>query len=231
MTTVTEKRVRCCLCSAENEFIGIGSTNAFGSSDLDTRPPEMARSTIWAWVQCCQECGYCASDVAAPRPEAADVVSTKEYKRQLLDPTYPVWANSFLCKALIDSACREFSAATWALIHAAWVCDDSNRPDQAVMCREKAAEMLAVAEEHGQQVAKPGGWSTCILVDLLRRSGRLDDAQSVIAARRDTITEDDIVRILDFQTALIEKNDILCHTAAEVFGKEQQTGRGSHGRF
>lgn len=231
MTTVTKKKVRCCVCSAENEFFGIGSTNAFGSSDLDTRPPEMVRSTMWSWVQCCQECGYCASDMAAPCPEAADIVSTREYKRQLHDPTYPDWANSFLCKALIDSACGEFSAATWALIHAAWVCDDSDCPDQAVVCRQRAAKMFAVAEEHGQQVAKPGGWSTCILVDLLRRSGRLDDARTVIAARRDTIAEDDIVRILDFQTALIDKNDMLCHTAAEALGEEEQTGRGSHDRF
>jgi hypothetical protein len=91
--------------------------------------------------------------------------------------------------------------------------------------------MLAVAEEHGQQVAAPGGWSACILVDLLRRSGRLDDARSAIAARRDTITRDDIVRILDFQTALIDKKDMLCHTAAEVFGEEEQSGGGSHDRF
>jgi hypothetical protein len=140
-------------------------------------------------------------------------------------------AKSFLCQALIDSACGEFSAATWALIHAAWVCDDADALDQAAVCRQRAAKMLAVAEERGQQVAESGGWSTCILVDLLRRSGRLDDAQRVIAARRDTITEDDIVRILDFQTALLDKNDILCHTAAEALGEEKQTGRGSHDRF
>jgi len=221
MTTVFDKEVRCYLCSAENKFTGIGSTNTTGSSDLDTRPPEMARSTIFALVQRCPECGFCASDLAAPRPGAADVVSTKEYKRQLHDPKYPGLANSFLCQALIDSACGEFSAATWALIHAAWVCDDSGRPDQAVVSRQRAAGMLAVAEEHGQQIAKPEGASTVILADLLRRSGRLDDARRTIAARGDMSIEDSIVRILDFQTALIDKKDMLCHTIAEAFAEEE----------
>jgi len=221
MTTISMKKVRCWLCESENKFTVVGSTNATGSSDLDVRPPEMRRSTMFAWVQRCPECGYCATDLAAPRPEAADVVSAKEYKRQLDDPTYPGLANSFLCEALIDSACRDYSAATWALIRAAWVCDDSGRPDQAVVCRQRAAEMLPVAEEHGQQIAKPEGASTAILVDLLRRSGRLDDARKAIAARRDMSTEGGIVRILDFQAALIDKKDMLCHTIAEAFGEEE----------
>ena len=168
MTTVTEEKVRCWLCESENQFTVVGSTNAIGSSDLDVRPPEMKRSTIFAWVQRCPECGYCATDLAAPRPEATDVVSAKEYERQLDDPTNPELANSFLC------ACRDYSAATWALLRAAWVCDDSGRPDQAVVCRQRAAEMLPVAEEHEQIIAKPEGASTAILIDLLRRSGRLD---------------------------------------------------------
>ncbi len=44
MTTIYNKKITCCLCNKESEYRGIGSTNAFGSPDLDTRPPQMQRS-------------------------------------------------------------------------------------------------------------------------------------------------------------------------------------------
>jgi len=219
MTTLHKKKVRCSVCGSESEYAGIGSTNAFGSADLDTRPPEMERSTIFAWVHRCPECGYCASDVSAPRAEAAAVVSKNEYKTQLGDPTYPELANSFLCKAMVDQGFKDYYAATWALIHAAWACDDSDHENQATMCRKRAADMLIKAEEHGQQVAEQEGASTAILADLLRRSGRLEQARQVIATRRGGITEDIIAQILDFQAILLDRNDMTCHTFAEALEK------------
>ena len=221
MTTLYEKKTKCGVCGAENEYTVIGSTNTFGSSpDLDTRPPEMKRSTIFAWVQRCLECGYCASDIRVTRPGARAIVNSDKHKDQLNDPMYPDLANSFLCKAIIDRESKDFSAATWALIHAAWVCDDSNHPDQAEACRHKASDMLVIAEKHGQQVAEQEGASTAIIVDLLRRSGRIEQARQMIATRRGGVTEDIIARILDFQTALLDKNDVSCHTIAEALGEE-----------
>ncbi|MCX5853785.1 MAG: hypothetical protein NTZ24_04225 [Deltaproteobacteria bacterium] len=74
------------------------------------------------------------------------------------------------------------------------------------------------AEDDGQQVFKREGANTAILVDLLRRSGQIEQAQKVIAARRGGITEEVIARILDFQSTLLDKNDVSCHTIAEVIG-------------
>ena len=217
MTTIVHRKARCYLCTTQSEFMRIASTNRMGSPDLDTRPPQMERSTMRTWVQRCPKCGYCASDVSAPRPEAAAVVSTREYKRQLADPEFPPLANSFLCKALIESACGEYSAEAWALIHAAWVCDDSGHVNQAVMCRQRATEALARAEEHGQQLTEQEGAATAILVDLLRRSGRFDQARRVIAERCSTIADDIILRVLDFQIRLIDQDDESCHTIAEAY--------------
>ena len=45
MTTVI-----CANCQGQNEQIIIGSTNQFGSPDLDLRPPETARGTILHWL-------------------------------------------------------------------------------------------------------------------------------------------------------------------------------------
>lgn len=52
----TKKRCPCCL----HKWIvpEVVSTNKFGSMDLDTRPPRMARDTIGSWVHECPNCGY-----------------------------------------------------------------------------------------------------------------------------------------------------------------------------
>lgn len=220
MTTLYQEKVRCGLCGSETEITSIGSTNAFGSADLDTRPPEMTRSTIFAWVQKCSECGYCASDVSKSNPGFDAIIRGTEYRRQLNDKAYPELANSFLCKAIIDREAKDYVGATWALIHAAWVCDDAEHAAEAVMCRHKATNMLVTAEEHGKQVTEQEGASTAILVDLLRRSGRLDDATRTIAERRPRIIEDIILRILDFQDVLIRKGDVSLHTISEALEQD-----------
>jgi hypothetical protein len=89
MTTLHKQKIECAVCGTETEYTGIGSTSAFGSMDLDTRPPELERSTIFAWVQRCPECGYCASDVSQAPRHAASLVRSSEYVEQLIDPTYP----------------------------------------------------------------------------------------------------------------------------------------------
>lgn len=221
MTTLYENKTRCALCGKTNKFKEIGSTNAFGSSDLDTRPPEMQRSTIFTWIQRCRECGYCASDISESNPESGAIVNGAEYRKQQNDQTYPELANSFLCKAILDREAGKYASATWSLVHAAWVCDDAKRPNKAMLCRHKAADMLVTAENQGQQVAKQNGASTAILVDLLRRSGRTDHARRAIAERRTRISEDIIIRILDFQLILIEKGDTSCHTIDEALGEDE----------
>lgn len=219
MTTIFEEKKRCALCNSENQFGFIGSTNTFGSSDLDTRPPEMQRSTMSVWVQRCPVCGYCTFDVSTSRPGSEAVVNSEEYRKQLNSKLYPELANSFLCKSIIDREADDYARSTLALIHAAWVCDDADYPIEAKICRYKAAEILVTAESRGQVIAEQQGVSTLILVDLLRRSGHFDDARKAIAERRKGITVEIILRSLDFQSVLIQKGDTSCHNISEVFGE------------
>lgn len=221
MTTDHKAKVRCSVCGAESEFTVITSTNTHGAPDLDARPPEMARSTMFTWVQRCPDCGYCASEVSAVHSGAQEVVNSKEYRDQLNDPAYPELANSFLCMAIVDCESGDFPTAAWALIHAAWACDDSDSPDQAMACRRKAADTLRIAEDHGLRVAGREGDSAAILVDLLRRSGQMEEARKVIAAQRGRGAEDIIARVLNFQSSLFDKNDLCGHTLAEIPGEEE----------
>lgn len=221
MTTLYKEKARCAVCGSETEYTGIGSTNAFGSPDLDTRPPEMQRSTIFAWVQRCPECGHCATDVSKAPSQAATVVHSPEYTLQLSDLTFTELANRFLCKALIDESSGDYAAAGWALIHAAWACDDAEKPEPARTCRSKALDMIEKALGDGKEVAEQDGTDTAIQVDLLRRAGRLTEARQLISTKRSTITEEIISKILDFQDVLLTKGDEACHTIAEALGENE----------
>ena len=64
MTTMHEEKVQCCVCGKKNNHEVVGSSYSHGSSDLDTRPPEMTRSTIYYSIQRCPSCGYSASDLS-----------------------------------------------------------------------------------------------------------------------------------------------------------------------
>lgn len=221
MTTLFREKTRCAVCGIATEYTCIGSTNAFGSPDLDTRPPEMQRSTIFAWVQRCPECGYCAPDVRKAPSQAAVLVHSPEYASQLSDATYPTLANSFLCKALIDESSADYAAAAWSLIHAAWACDDAEKPESAKTCRNKAVDMIENALGRGQTIGSQDGADTAILVDLLRRAGRLTEARELISTKRPAIIENIISRILTYQDALLVKGDEACHTIAEALGENE----------
>ena len=77
---------------------------------------------------------------------------------------------------------------------------------------------MRVAEQN-RQLAAPNESYTAILIDLLRRSGQVEQARQIIAARRDDITDEMIRQIIDFQVKLLDRNDVSCHTVEEVIGK------------
>ena len=79
MTTMFKQKVRCSVCGEESEHLAIGSTNAFGSPDLDLRPPEMQRSTMPHWVQECPKCGYVACVISDKCPVSAEFLKSEEY--------------------------------------------------------------------------------------------------------------------------------------------------------
>lgn len=226
MTMLDSSTVLCGVCGTTTEFDEILSTHSIGSSDLDTRSPAMHGIVLEVQVQRCPGCGYCSSDVSVAQPEAQAVIARPEYQDQLNDPMYPKLATSFLCKAILDRESKDFATATWALICASWACDDSDHVELAIACRRKAAEMLILAEEHNQKVAKQVGMSVAILVDLLRRSEQVVQARKVITARRDSIANELIKCILDYQSELLDKNDYSQHRMSEAQSRTKRHNSG-----
>lgn len=216
MSMIFPKNIACCICGTVSPFYEIASTSSFGTEDLDTRPPGMERSTIKYWVQRCPTCGYCSRDLTEAHKITDKILADSAYQYQLNDWNYSKLANSFLCLAMIENAAKKYSSATWALIHAAWVCDDDNKILQAKECRVHAARMLILSEENSQQVVDQPFASYCILLDLLRRSEQFAEAKKLIEKHFFKLENYIMQKIFKFQRHLIESNDLQCYAIEDV---------------
>lgn len=217
MTMLCSDTVKCTICGTESECTGIMSTNAFGSSDLDMRPPEMQRSTMMFWVQRCPRCGYCASDLSEDVPIACEIIESAAYKERANDPASPPLARCFACQALINENAGNYSAAAWALIHAAWACDDASQEESAKRFRLSAAEMINVAMGKEQLLTDDLTEDVALAIDLMRRAGDHETARYLVGLIRDMDMKDEIKQILVFQEALMDRGDTACHKCSEVF--------------
>lgn len=216
MTTLYEKKETCQVCGATNTFTGIGSTNGFGSPDLDTRPPEMMRSTLRLQIRRCPACGYCAHSLADAPKEAKAIVQSAAYRAQLTHPDFPETANSFLCQALIQQNAGTMDQAGWAYVQAAWLCDDRNMSQSAQRCRVQAIAWFERCQVKGVTFAQDLGAEEAILADLCRRSEQFDRVAPLCKqglAKNPVMV---IQQILDYQIVLANKHDTACHRIEEA---------------
>ncbi len=216
MTTLLERTLTCGACGAKFTAIRVGSTNTFGSCDLDTRPPEMMRSTIVYQLQACPACGYCAPDIEEAPEGIRELLCTAAYREGRGDPAYPCEANAFRCWSLIARGLGYHDQAAWALIQAAWICDDRRETEGASRCRVMAVELIDEATARGQPIAAGAGVPEAIRADLLRRAGRFHDARSSVLAGLGGDPHALVRNVLRFQQQLIGAFDTGCHRVEEA---------------
>jgi hypothetical protein len=224
MTTLGRTKATCFICGNASEHTTIGSTNRFGSPDLDLRPPPMMRETITYWIQRCPTCGYCADSISAGPEIAKEIVKSSGYVEQRDNPAFPALANAFLCWSLIEAADGKDAEAGWAALHAAWICDDK-AAEKADFCRQKAIALFLGARSKGQTFVKGGATEALLLADLYRRSGQFDQ---VDAACNEGLTQqpDLLMKSLFLaQRQLAHSRDRGRHTVEEaqkIAGAQQQ---------
>jgi len=217
LTTMQVCTATCGVCGFEQQVQVLTSTNAFGSPDLDLRPPPMERETIALKIQRCDGCGYCAASLHEGSPQMKSMIESSEYQLQLQNPAFPDLANSFLCGAMLHEAAGKLNQAAIRLLYAAWACDDCGSTTAAAHCRNAAEAMIVRTNESGQPVCQQGDGATdCLRVDLLRRAGRGADARKIISAALPKITDDILRKVLKFQAALIKRRDMGCYTVSDV---------------
>src|SRR6266487_3360228 len=217
MTTFAQHSVACGNCGHLFTHQTIASTYTFGSPDLDTRPPELQRSTMHAWIQRCPSCGYCSRDVAEFDPRFRPVMEGAEYGSQLADSRYPALASTFVCAGMLAAAGGRRADAGWAYLHAAWTLDDANKDELARVWRRRAADKFLAVLNDGQLFAEQLGASEAIVTDCLRRAGRGSEALQVVDRGLSQSYDDVIHKILALERKLIQRGDTGRHVFKEAF--------------
>jgi len=211
MTRIIRDEQRCAICGETNAYGVIASTNAFGASDLDLRPPEMQRSTMPYWVQECPKCGYVAKSVADETNVDSEFLNSQGYRSCDGIEFKSALATRFYKHYLISHHDGANETAFNALLHAAWACDDSSDDDNALRCRLLSLPLLLglIDEESDYR-------ETLLLVkaDILRRAGRFDELLTEYASV--SFSDDLINAILAFQLSLAEKKDSSCYRVSDV---------------
>jgi hypothetical protein len=219
MTTLSEREVICCVCGTKSSHLGIGSTNTSGSPDLDTRPPEMMRSTICYWIERCPSCGYCSSDLSECHDNARKLVETKEYQGIIENNNTPETAASFMALSYVKQKLHQYPWAAWGAIHAAWICDDENDYESSRECRKVAISMIEKAKEESHQLVDQAGASEAIIIDLMRRSGMFKSALELVNKTKVMDIEEVVSEVISYQEKLVLAEDMDAHTISEALGE------------
>ncbi len=216
MTTYHPEAVVCGACGRAFTHEGLSSTNAFGSPDLDMRPPEMARSTLRSQVQCCPSCGFCAVHVNDFDERFREVMAGENYQQQLKASDYPELASAFICAGRLSESIGQHRQAGWAFLKAAWVLDDHRLDGLARRWRSCAADQFMGVLGNGEVLCEQAGASEAILVDCLRRGGRAAKALEVIRYAERGECDPIVRQILTYQRTLIENGDTACRRIEEA---------------
>lgn len=210
MSTFIKRNLTCAVCGNKHDYSIIASTNSFGSSDLDLRPPEMRRSTMCWWVQRCPDCGYVSSNIEDDQGITKDFLETEEYitcenfnfKSNLADTFYKNYM-------ILNNLGKKMYAYN-ALLHCAWSCDDSREYEKASLIRKKMVELFELLPK----IQKKNENIIAQYVDVLRRSGDFD---SVVEKFNGFKSSNDIIeKVIAFQVKLAKEKDCKVYTVSDA---------------
>jgi hypothetical protein len=193
----------------------LASTNTRGSPDLDLRPSEMQRSTMHVWLQECPRCGFVNGNLSDPLPKAKEIINSAQYLSLSNDPGVPRLAGRFARFALLNKDDPE--VAGLALLKAAWVCDDEGEKVQAEDFRCQAADRMLELRPFADDEDRVT--PAAVLIDILRRAGRFDEAKSLIESIRgfSSVTKNEVIfSVLNYQDGLCDRGDTKAHTVADA---------------
>lgn len=218
-TTWGEVEKTCAVCGTKDKYRVLMSSNTMGSRDLDTRPPEMLRSTISFWVEKCSSCGYCVADIDKVLKNAKETISGSAYKAQLLNSNFPELANKFLCRMLIEDKAGEHKAEIYSAICAGWASDDAKMASAASAARELSIQRILAMNAKNEHYAAQKGADELLISDMYRRNGEFEKAGRTIEKGLALEPENIIKTILKFELELIEKKDTAVHKVSEAVKK------------
>jgi hypothetical protein len=218
MLPVIPVESECSLCGTRSEQRITQTIPGEGLPDLDTRPAEPARLALPFWVQRCPKCGYCATDITLDYPLAGRVIRSAEYQAVLRKRGVPEKAREFLAWSLIEAANSEFGGAGWSALHAAWVCDDGEKPAPAAECRKLALDYFSRQRAGNGRITgfEDPGVEELVLADLCRRTGQYAPALKWVESGLGRQPSVMVYRALLKEQGLVEEKDRGAHTVMEL---------------
>lgn len=211
MTTVRKFDKKCAICTETSPQSIMTSTSTWGYPDLDLRPAEMKRSSMFAWLQECPHCGYVARDIEQSQVKIPlDFLKSEEYLTCEGHDFKSDLAKRFYRHHLISKANDIHDLEFYSLLHCAWVCDD-NDDNLAVDIRNLALKSIDKVDTKNDDEKDN---LKLIKADLLRRSLQFDE---LIGEFKDVFFEDKIKNeIINFQLELSAKKDSGCYTIEDI---------------
>lgn len=210
MTTEAMSARKCPICNKISRHAEIMSTNQIGACDLDTRPAEMMRSTMRAWVQECPNCGYVASKLTDRPKLAPEFFQTPNFVSCDGIPFASDLAKRFYKLYLVKREEKDARNAYWSALQAAWASDDADDDANAVKCRRLALEQLETLVAQA-----PNAVNLLVMrLDLLRRASEFDKVQELGASIKPE--EELLAKVVAFELALAAKSDAARYTVADA---------------
>lgn len=217
MTTLRTSSVDCAGCLSTQEITLVVSTNAFGSMDLDMRPPPMQRDTLQYQIHRCPSCGFAGHKLAWFEGLDVRLITDHHYLALLADGTYPDVANSFRAYGFLKSKANQEAASVGAYLKAAWVCDDlAMTAEPSVACRQQALSSLSLLNDSGDSYTSDLITDKVLRIDLLRRTKQFNAAFDQVNAIKKGKLPEVLLQILSFQARLCTVNDADCHQVSEA---------------
>jgi hypothetical protein len=220
MTTIDSETVQCGVCGEDSEQVFIGSTNQFGYRDLDTRPPEMERSTMMYWLQECPNCGFVAPSLSEVPDGAKGIVNEADFRRLNTSDVYSGLIAVFMKHAYISDKLGSKEDKAWAYIRAAWAADDEGKQEIAQEARILAASelvnlKLVISASH------EAGVIDLLITDLWRRSGKWEHGTNSALEGLEVVEDPWLKSALQFEIVLMNKLDDQAYTSESVPSLEQ----------
>ena len=215
MTTFIDVEKKCACCGHEFTVQEIASTNSFGSCDLDTRPPEMSRSTTRYLVSYCENCGYASYEIDEPCGYTIEQLKQiPDYSEILINDSISQPGKAFLLTAVVFKLNAEYFNAGMTYLRAAWMFDDCMDFEMSKFARENAYEMLSAGLLYEDNINVE-----LMIVDILRRACNFEKAiknANRLLDQEEVKQNEMFQKILKFQITLCKQENIKCYRVADA---------------
>jgi len=220
MTTLLKTFKNCIFCQHTTEITSYGSTNEFGSPDLDLRPAEMRRSTINMWIEVCKNCNFSWNDIEDKEIDVnvlKKVMDTNEWKNLNLDKHTNDLSLNFERHAMISREMGMLEQTANSYLHAAWAADDADIDSDSIKYRNLSVEYFLKYLKIIDETSRDSFAINALISDLLRVTKRYEENIQFIKDNLIKISDEQIQKILNFQLQKSLLQDSKIYKVSDVF--------------